>query len=60
MLSAVSAVYRNRIVVNNINKLQNINCDINGMISLFSLIFLGVLEYLSATGLLGLALSNRT
>jgi hypothetical protein len=25
--SAVSAVYRNRIVVNNINKLQNINGD---------------------------------
>jgi hypothetical protein len=28
---AVSEVYRNRIVVNNINKLQNINGDINGM-----------------------------
>jgi hypothetical protein len=30
---AVSAVYRNRIVVNNIDQLQNINGDIKGMLT---------------------------
>jgi len=32
-LFAVNAVYRNRIVVNNINKLRNIIGDINGMLT---------------------------
>jgi hypothetical protein len=34
LLSAVSTVYRNRIVLNNIDKLQNVNGDINGMLTL--------------------------
>jgi len=33
LLSAVSAFYRNRIVLNNINKLHNIDGDINGMVN---------------------------
>ncbi len=35
MLSAVSAVYRNRIGLNNINKLQKINGDIYGVLNTF-------------------------
>jgi len=34
LLSAVCAVYRNRIVLNNIDKLQNINGGINGMLTI--------------------------
>jgi hypothetical protein len=33
LLSAVGAVYQNRIILNNINKLQNINDDRNGVIT---------------------------